>query len=209
MKKIFFVLFLILSMQCYSQIELPEITIYEDTTISSKVQLVDFGNYKGFIFPKEYGLIKFSHPKDKKSCFDIDTILIHKVEEELIRQYYSACKYFMEQRFLENDEYEKKNPGSYNKKNLNKQRKDYWKKFEKNKNKMEEYLESSDRQYIGYISNKGEKIIEIRIVPHRYNYDDNFMKKRFAPILLTEGGTDVTTMHYHLSTNKITVNEDF
>ncbi|MDH6310412.1 hypothetical protein M2451_003298 [Dysgonomonas sp. PFB1-18] len=209
MKKTFFILFCILSIQCYSQIELAEITVYEDTTIFSKVQIVDFGKYKGFIFPKEYGSIIFSHPKDKRSCFDIDKPLILKVDKELISQYYSANKYFMERRFQEIYENEKMHPGSYDVKALNKDRKDYWKIFKKNKNKMEEYLESSDRQYIGYVSNKGEKIIRIQIVPHHYNYDDNFMRKRFAPIYTSQDGSDVMTMHYHLSANRITVNEDF
>lgn len=202
-------MFHILSIQCYSQIELSEIAVYEDTTISSKVQIVDFGKYKGFVFPKEYGLIKFSHPKDKRGYFDIDNILIHKIDNELMSQYYFAHKYFMEQRYKEMYEYEKKYPGSYILKDLKKEETKYWKAFEKNRDKMEEYLENSDRQYIGYISNKDENIIEIQIVPHHYNYDDSFMKKGFAPIWLTEDGSDIITMHYHLSTNKITLNEDF
>ena len=113
MKKLLFALFYISSIQCYSQIELSEITVYKDTIISSKVKIVDFGKYKGFVFPKEYGLVRFSHPKEKRECFDIDTILVRKIEEELTRQYYSAQKYFMEQRYNEIYEYERKYPGSY------------------------------------------------------------------------------------------------
>lgn len=209
MKKLLFALFYISSIQCYSQIELSEITVYKDTIISSKVKIVDFGKYKGFVFPKKYGLVRFSHPKEKRECFDIDTILVRKIEEELTRQYYSAQKYFMEQRYNEIYEYERKYPGSYILKDLKKEEKQYWKSFEKNKDNMEKYLEDSDRQYIGYISNKGEKIIQIQITPRHYNYDDNFMKKGFSPIWLTQEGSDIEIIHYHLFTNKITINEDY
>lgn len=209
MKKLLLALFYISSIQCYSQIELSEITVYNDTIISSKVQIVDFGKYKGFVFPKEYGLVKFSHPKEKRECFDIDTILVRKIEEELTRQYYSAQKYFMEQRYKEIYEYERKYPGSYILKDLKKEEKQYWKSFEKNKYNMGKYLEDSDRQYIGYISNESEKIIQIQITPHHYNYDDNFMKKAFSPIWLTQEGSDITIIHCHLFSNKITINEDF
>lgn len=209
MKKLLFALFYISSIQCYSQIELSEITVYKDTIISSKVKIVDFGKYKGFVFPKEYGLVRFSHPKEKRECFDIDTILVRKIEEELTRQYYSAQKYFMEQRYKDIYEYERKYPGSYILKDLKKEEKQYWKSFEKNKDNMEKYLEDSDQQYIGYISNKGEKIIQIQITPHHYNYDDKFMKEGFSPIWLTQEGSDITIMYYHLFTNKITINEDF
>jgi hypothetical protein len=200
------------SIQCYCQVELPEIVVYEDTTISLKVQIVDFGNYKGYIFPKEYGEIKYGHPKDKRECFDIDTILIRKIDSELVSQYFSAHKYFMEQRFNEMYEYERQHPGSYDVESLKQEEKTYWEKGTKAKEvkrKMLIYLENSDRQYLGYYSKDGKQIVEIQITPHSYNYDKKLMTKRFTPIWLSEEGSDVIIMHYHIDNNKLTVNEDF
>lgn len=179
-----------------------------DSSIAEKVKIVNFGNCNGYIFPKEYGVDYF---KKKMECIDLDTSLIRIIDKELVGQYFEANKRFMEIRFQEMFEMKETNPDAYEWRKLRKEEKRYWENFNKNKQVWIDKAKYSQRQYLGYINEKGEKIILIQLVDFR---EDPYGLKKHIDKQFISGWhgwfySNISRMHYHLDTSKLTVNEDF
>jgi len=179
-----------------------------DSIIIEKVIKVEFTNYHGYIFPKEYGNIYY---RNKKNCIDLDSSLITEIDAELIEQYCKANKRFMKIRYQEMFDMKETNPDAYDWKELRKDERKYWRDFHKIKRKMIDEVKFSDRQYLGYINDKEEKIILIQLVDFREDPHGlkELVDKQF--IIGWHGwfNSNISRMHYHVDSGKLTVNEDF
>jgi len=179
-----------------------------DSTITEKVIKIDFTNYHGYIFPKEYGDIYF---RNKKNCIDLDSSTVAEIDVKLIKQYYKANKRFMKIRYQEMYDMKESNPDAYDWKELKKDESRYWRDFRKNKRKMTDKVKFSERQYLGYINSEGEKIILIQLVDFR---EDPHSLKRLVDKQFISGWhgwffSNISRMHYHVDSGKLTVNENF
>jgi len=76
---------------------------------------------------------------------------------------------------------------------------------------MIDEVKFSDRQYLGYINDKEEKIILIQLVDFREDPHGlkELVDKQF--IIGWHGwfNSNISRMHYHVDSGKLTVNEDF
>ena len=179
-----------------------------DSVIIDKVIKIDFVNYDGYIFPKEYGDIYY---RNKKKCIDLDSSRVADIDVKLIEQYYKANKRFMKIRYQEMYDMKETNPDAYEWKELRKSERRYWKDFRKNKRKMIEKVKFSDRQYLGFINSKGEKIILIQLVDFREDPHSlrGLVDKQFISGWHGWFYSNISRMHFHVNSDKLTVNEDF
>lgn len=210
MKFLILVLIYLFPILLYAQDESSFGVVIEDidSTIAENVEVIYFDNYNGYIFPKEYG---DSYFRKEKKCLDLDTSLIKIVDKELVNQYLSANKRFMEIRFQEMFDMKETRPDAYDWKALKKDEKNYWKSFRKNRQVWIDKVKYSDRQYLGYINSEGEKIILIQLVDFR---EDPHSLKRFVDKQFISGWhgwfySNISRMHYHVDSGKLTVNEEF
>ena len=179
-----------------------------NSTIIKKVVKIDFTNYNGYIFPKEYGEIYF---RGKKNCIDLDSNYITKIDSEIIKQYYNAKKRFMKIRYQEMLYMKGTNSDAYDWNEFRKSERRYWRNFRKGKRKMIDKVKNSDRQYLGYVNSKGKKIILIQLVDFR---EDPYSLKILVDKQFIRGWhgwfySNIVRMHYHIDSRKLTVNEDF
>ncbi len=178
---------------------------FNDTTNAVEIQL---GQITGFVFSKAYCKQYF---KGKNIGFDLTRENIEELEIELNRQYVSASERFMNIRFQEMYAMKAHYPDAYDWKGLKKSERQNRKYYRKNGHKIKERLNHSVRQYLAYVSASGEKIVKIILVDFRDD-PDNFRADVDKNLILGCGGwfdTNVTQMHYHLDSKKITVNEVF
>ena len=210
MKHLILILTLILPISLTAQDEGSFGVIVEeiDSTISEKVIKIDFADYHGYIFPKEYGDIYY---KNKKKCIDLDSSLVADIDVNLIEQYYNANKRFMEIRYQEMYDMKETNPDAYEWKELRKEERRYWRDFRKRKRIMTDKVKFSDRQYLGYINSKGEKIILIQLVDFR---EDPHSLRKLVDKQFISGWhgwfySNISRMHFNVDSDKLTVNEDF
>ncbi len=185
-------------------ISLPEIMVPQK---KYKVKVIQLNKYKGYIFPKEYADTYFC--KENLKGFDLDSLVIQEVETELLSNYIEVNRTFMELRFKEMYELKRNNSDANNWDKLKKEEKKYFKEFRKNRDKWMEHITSRDRQYLGYINKKGEKIVLINLI--ELGDDPCCLRKNLDKkiILMTNNSCcESNIMHYNFSQKKLSVNEE-
>jgi hypothetical protein len=183
-----------------------------DSSFRKDIRFVHFDSSIGVIFPAEYGKQKFGpiFGYTKYTFFTPDTSLIKQIDVAVSSQYCIASRRF-----------DKKNWNSTirtlramkNKKELalaKKQRaklKDWYEPFCP---KRQHDLIYKDRQYLGIITEKAEKLIYIQLLDFR---KDPYVLRPFFKISWIEGWhgwfeTNTESLHFHLEKNRLTINED-
>jgi hypothetical protein len=149
------------------------------------VQVVRFSHSRGVIFPAGYGRQFFSRDTSMihATYFTPDTALIWKMERSISDQYCAAMVRF------------NRSTGLFSEQEL--------KRFEVKCSKWQKNLKYKDKQYIGYISAKGEKIILVNIVD--FSKDPYHLKRTltFSWIIGFDGwfATNVGGILYNVDKN--------
>ncbi|MFP3591350.1 hypothetical protein [Chryseobacterium sp. SIMBA_038] len=176
-----------------------------DEKLKDSIQLLNFKNSNGIIFPQEYAEKKFGN---KQRYFTPNSEMIKETVLQLKNQYCIAIKNFRDYRKeqtlsdLKNDTDKLKEALKYYIKQD--------KLLQKNCPKHQEKLDFSDKQFIGLYNEKGEKLILIQIINFK---NDPYNLKPTCYSSWIDGWhgwfeTNLQIMHYNLETKKITVNDN-
>ena len=218
----FCILFLATNFNLYAQeealsadsLDTPEIVylkaIVKDT--SYQADIIQFDEHIAYIFQKEYGDVFYKNDIKKgflQSGLDLDLPLIKEIDSLLTEEnIIEADKKFMQFQYQEMYAM----PNAYSRAEVEIWEKEGRENFEKDRDKRirEQRYAKLDRQYFGYINNRGEKIVKIFLIDFG---DDPFNSKklvnqRIVPLFTNGIYPRVKILHYNLSTRKLTVNED-
>jgi len=183
-----------------------------DSSLLNKIQFVSFEYSEGVIFPAEYGEQKFGNNMwwGKRTFFTPDTNLIKQIDTAIINQYCVAMKHFNDAvwgRTIENleDDNEKVSLAT-----AKQQMAEDKKRFEKTCPQLQKELEYHDKQYIGFVTEEGERIIYIQLLD--FGQDPYKLKPVFG-VSWIDGWhgwfeTNTNRIHYHIDKKLLTINED-
>ena len=183
-----------------------------DSNLLKDIRFVHFDSSIGVIFPKEYAKKRFGKTLgwEKYVFFSPDTALIKQIDTAIINQYCVAMIRFdsaVWSRTLENLK------GDINKKSLaraKKQMAEQQQRFEKSCTQWQHDLMYQDRQYIGYITDSGDKIIYIQFLDFRQ--DPYKLKSAFSTSWINGWHgwfeTNTNRLRFHVDKNLLTINED-
>jgi hypothetical protein len=183
-----------------------------DSSLLKKIQFIHFEYSEGVIFPAEYGKKKFGKNMwwEKRTFFTPHTKLIKQIDTAIINQYCVAMRSFNDavwSRTIENmeEDNEKKSLAT-----AKQQMAEDKKRFEKSCPQWQKELEYHDKQYIGFVTEEGERIIYIQLLDFR---QDPYKLKPVFGISWIDGWhgwfeTNTTRLHYHVDKNMLTINED-
>ena len=210
-------LFLLLNLSVYAQREMvvPQDSIGSEVIFEKKKYQADsiqFNEYQAFVFQKEYGDVFYQ--KDIETGFiqsgiDLDVAIVKEIDFLLTKNnILEVDRKFMQSRFQEMHAMRETNPSAYDWTELEREEKRYWDSFEKDKEQR--YFHILDRQYIGYVNKKGEKIVQIFLIDFG---DDQHTREKINQGLIpiftnTESYPKVKVLRYNLSTEKLIINED-
>lgn len=176
------------------------------------IRFVHFDSSIGVIFPKEYAKKEFGNTmgREKYVYFTPDTMLIKQIDFSIRDQYCIALTRFdsaLWQRTLDNLKEDN------NKKSLKRAKKQMIEKresFRKFCPQWQHDLRYHDRQYIGFINDRGEKIIYMQLLDFRQ--DPYQLKPAFGNSWIDgwHGWFETNTrrLHFHVDMNLLTINED-
>jgi hypothetical protein len=182
-----------------------------DSSLLREIQFVRFDNSEGVIFPAEYGKQKFGKNMwwGKRTFFTPDTNLIKLIDTAIINQYCVAMRRFNDavwSRTIENLEAdnEKKSLAT-----AKQQMADDKKRFGKFCPQWQKELTYHDKQYIGFVTEEGERIIYIQLLDFR---QDPYNLKPVFDVSWIDGWhgwfeTNTKRLHYHVDKNQLTINE--
>jgi len=176
-----------------------------DSSLWEKIKYVRFSESEGAIFPSKFTKTLIGQ---NKKAFDPDTATVKLAESELVKQYCTAHRNFNEKiksntlrnLYLSSDF---------------KSIRDYKKQIQNEKRILKKYCTKwqndvlqSDKQIIGYVNEKGEKLLWIKIVDFRE--DPYNLKPQFYTSWIDGSHgwfeTNLEHMIFHLKDNRITVN---
>ena len=177
------------------------------------MQFLKFDSSIGAVFPARYTEIILTKNNDwqNKKAFTPDTSLIRIVETEIARQYCQTNKTFEDSTWR----YEK---ASYFRirehKEFKKAKKRYYKSLafiDKFCPKWKHDLIYFDKQFMGYISATGERIIYIQLCDFR---EDPYLLKRIFKESWIGGWhgwfeTNTRRLHFNVDKNLLTINDDY
>jgi len=184
-----------------------------DSNIKKNIHLVHFTHSTGVIFPAAYGEKKFGRNKwwEGKTFFTPDSVLIKKIDKEISDQYGIAHMRFNSlnwdgtiERLKADSDFKELKIARKQRHIQEKREKKFWAKWKNN-------LIYDDRQYIGYISANGEKIIYVQFLNFR---EDPYGLKPMLANSWIEGWhgwfeTNRRLLHFHIEKNLLTINEEF
>lgn len=183
-----------------------------DSTLIKEIRFVHFDSSIGVIFPADYGKQKFGKNIywQKRTFFTPDTNLIKQIDTAIKNQFCIAMTRFDDavwERTLDNlrEDNDKKSL-EIAKKQKNEQKK----RFEIFCPQWQHDLIYKDRQYIGFITEDGDKIIYIQFLDFR---QDPYKLKPAFTLSWIDGWhgwfeTNTNRLHFHVDKNLLTINED-
>ncbi len=184
-----------------------------DSSLKTKLQLLQFDSSIGIVFPAEYAtkILSQSNDWENKQTFTPDTSLIRIVEAEITNQYCQSEKRWQDSswkydkttysRIFERKEFRKA-----------KKRYHYWLNLiDTACPKWKHDLRYFDKQFMGYISAKGERIIYIQLCDFR---EDPYLLKKIFKESWIDGWhgwfeTNRRLLHFNVDKNLLTTNEDY
>jgi hypothetical protein len=183
-----------------------------DSNLLKDIRIVHFDSSNGLIFPGEYGKQKFGKNMgwERRTFFTIDTSLIKQIDTAIINQYCTAMRRFDDEVWnrtiesLKDDNDKKSLSRAKQQMALSKKR------FQMNCPEWQEELKYYDKQYIGYSTEDGERIIYIQLLDFR---QDPYNLKPLFSFSWIDGWhgwfeTNTRRLHFHVATNLLTINED-
>ena len=183
-----------------------------DSSLLKDVRIVYFDSSAGVIFPKEYAQKKFGKTIgwEKYVFFTPDTTLIKEIDTEIVKQYCIAMTRFSNAGWDQTLDNLKKDNDKKSLKRAKQQMATQKQRFEKFCPQWQHDLVYHDRQYIGYITDSGEKIIYVQFLDFR---QDPYKLKPAFGVSWIDGWrgwfeTNTNRLHYHVDKKLLTVNED-
>lgn len=197
---------------CYSQNdkfnESHGLNIIPLDTLIEKTLEIRYPNCHFIVFPENYSQ---KVCRSSSTFFMPDSSTISYINQNIGLQYQISSYKFMEN-FYRNAL--KEDYGSGGDKTYRRAIKKDYKKLKKNKlknyQKHESVINQFDKQIIGFINDKGEKLILIQMIDFRedpYNLKPYF-KKGWIDGWHGWFETNVRRLHFHLKNNQFTMNED-
>ncbi len=210
--------FMLFGLVCFASLRGQERTVQAsfiktDSLISQKIEEISLGNYKGYIFPKEYGKIYYRIEIEKgevREVVDLDPILIVLIDAKLDEnEYINANREFMKHRYNEFYMAKKEMPDAYDWEKLKKGEEEYWKSFEENKKVWSKLVNSWDRQFIGFVNAKGETVVLINLIDFS---NDPYCMKQYVNKQIISGFhgwfySNIRRLYYNLSQQKFSLFE--
>ena len=183
-----------------------------DSALIKEIRYIYFDNSRGVIFPAEYGRQMFGKDiySQQRTFFTPDTLLIKNIDTAIINQYCKAAIRFSDSGWKRTIESLKEDNDIEGLKRAEMQMKKSQEQFNKFCPKWQQDLKYFDKQFIGFINGAGEKIIYIQLCDFR---QDPYKLKSILNTAWVDGWhgwfeTNTKRLHYHLDTNKLTINED-
>jgi hypothetical protein len=183
-----------------------------DSTLLKDIRFVHFDSSIGVIFPAEYGKHKFGKNIywQKRNFFTPDTNLIKQIDTAIANQYCIALTRFdnaVWERTLNNLKEDNDKKGL---KRAKEQIVDQKERFRKFCPQWQHDLIYQDRQYIGFTTDEGKKIIYIQLLDFRQ--DPYKLKPAFSTSWI-DGWlgwfeTNTNRLYFHVDKNLLTINED-
>jgi hypothetical protein len=155
-------------------------TIGSDSTIRSKIRIVHFDNSLGTIFPAEYAKILFGDNINwrNKTFITLDTALIKKIDITFIQQYCLANLNFLNNKWSLDKAYLLDNASKIEYRKAKRFNKNQLKLLEKFCPQRQNDIAFKFKQYLGFINEKGEKIIYIQLI--NFKEDQYNLRSRFT-----------------------------
>ncbi|MFN8306999.1 MAG: hypothetical protein U0T79_09510 [Ferruginibacter sp.] len=183
-----------------------------DSSLKSKIQTLQFGSSIGVIFPAEYSSSILSSRYDSNfvQTFTPDSNLIRMVEGEIVRQYCHAEKQWQDEKWEEDKNYYSR---IWEHKELKKAKKryHYWLNYIDTACPRWQYdLRYIDKQFMGYITKAGEKIIYVQLCDFR---EDPYKLKNVFKESWIQGWhgwfyTHCRFRYFNINKNTSTINGD-
>ena len=222
----FCILFFVTNFNLYAQEEVLEDSIFIPKIVylnfpkiipinrDYQADTIQFDEYIAYVFQKEFGDVYYKDEVKRgnmRSGLDLNLTLIKEIDSLLTEEnILEADREFMQNFYRM--EYSLRVDSA----EVEQLEKEHWERFEKYSETIirEKKYAKLDRQYIGYINEKGEKIVRIYIID--YGEDPHNIKGKmrycFPPQITSSSGNIfyplVERYHYNLTTKKLTVNKD-
>ncbi|MCX8020805.1 MAG: hypothetical protein N2747_09960 [Chitinophagaceae bacterium] len=183
-----------------------------DSNLIKDIRFVHFDSSVGVNFPAEYAKQKFGKNIywQKRSFFTPDTNLIKRIDTAITKQYCIATIKFITEGWQNTLENLKVDNDKKSLKRARKQMATQKKRFEKFCPQWQHDLIYHDRQYIGFITQDGEKIIYIQLLDFRQ--DPYNLKPAFSTSWIDGWHgwfeTNTNRLHFHVEKGLLTINED-
>jgi hypothetical protein len=183
-----------------------------DSTLLKDIRFVHFDSSIGVVFPADYGKQKFGKNIywQKRCFFTPDTNLIKQIDTAIANQYCIALIRFDDavwERTLDNL---KEGNNKISLKRAKEQMAEEKERFEKFCPEWQQDLVYKDRQYIGFTTEEGEKIIYIQLLDFRQ--DPYKLKSAFSTSWIDgwHGWFEKNTsrLYFHVDKNLLTIDED-
>jgi hypothetical protein len=183
-----------------------------DSSSLKDVRFVHFDSSVGVVFPKEYARKKFGKTMgwEKYVFFTPDTTLIKEIDAEINRQYCNAMTRFNSAVWDRTIDNLKEDNDKKSLKRAKRQMETQKQRFEKFCPQRQHDLLYHDKQYIGYVTDSGDRIIYIQVLDFR---QDPYKLKPAFGVAWIDGWhgwfeTNTNRLHYHVDKKLLTVNED-
>ncbi len=183
-----------------------------DSSLLKDVRFVHFDSSVGVIFPKEYAKKKFGRTTgwEKYAFFTPDTTLIKEIDAEINKQYCTAMTRFNSSVWDRTLDNLKEDNDKKSFKRAEQQMETQKQRFEKFCPQWQHDLLYHDKQYIGCVTDSGDRIIYIQFLDFR---QDPYKLKPTFGISWIDGWhgwfeTNTNRLHYHVDKKLLTVNED-
>jgi len=183
-----------------------------DSTFLKDVRFVHFDSSVGVIFPAGYGKQKFGTNINwqKRTFFTPDTSLIKQIDISITNQYCIARKRFDDAQWKTILDYLKENNDTNSLKRAREQMAEQKSQFKQMCRQWQHDLIYLDRQYIGFITEEGDKIIYVQYLDFR---EDPYKLKPAFNISWIDGWhgwfeTNMKRLHFNTEKNLLTINED-
>ncbi len=183
-----------------------------DSSLLKDIRYVHFDSSIGVIFPAEYGKKIFGKINGwgKRVFFTPDTTLVKQINAAIMSQYCIAMTRFDSAVWSRTLDNLKEDDNKKSLKQAKEQMVDHKERFEKLCPQWQHDLIYYDRQYVGFITEEGDKMIYIQFLDFRQ--DPYKLKQAFGISWI--GGwhgwfeTNTNRLHFHVDKNLLTINED-
>lgn len=183
-----------------------------DSSLKKDIRFIHFDSSIGVIFPAEYGKKKFGKIMgwEKYKFFTPDTTLLKQIDTAIINQYCIAMTRFDSAVWSRTLDNLKEDNDRKSLKRAKEQMADQKKRFEKFCPQWQHELIYQDRQYIGFITETGDRMIYIQFLDFRQ--DPYNLKPAFGTSWIDGWHgwfeTNTNRLHFHVDRNLLTINED-
>jgi hypothetical protein len=180
--------------------------------LQKEVVILQFEHSQAVIFPASYAQKLFGNKRhwDEYMFYTPDSALVRRIDKEILDQYCAASKRFNESAWSTTIAYSSSANDKSSLKLAKKQMIESKQRFAEYCKKWKADSKYWGKQYVGYITPKGEKMIYVQLLDFRkdpYHLNESF---KLSWIDGWHGWfeTNRRMLHYHVDKKLLTVNED-